>query len=246
MVFFTLFSCSNDDNNPDKLLRSIVEVSDNGASTITFFTYVGNKIVSIDEADKSTTFTYTDNLITGAIILDKTTQHQSTLQYIYDNDQLVQVISSENYVINYAHNSDGTVSYEKVQNNEIRLVHGVLHFKKDNLTKDERTLYDPDPNVQITESVSFEYDAKRNPMHNVLGFDKLLDYHKYTSPNNSKSSFETSTVRFLEQDEVISSAHMFPSTYKYDSDGYPTEVNSEKPFLGSVNPNHAKTLFYYN
>lgn len=247
VVFFALFSCSNEDSKQDKLLKSIVEVSDDESSATTFFTYNGNKIESIDEDDKSTVFTYTDNLITQAIILDKTNQHQNLLQYFYDNNQLVQVVSSDNYMINYIHNTDGTVSYEKIQkDNEMMIYHGVLYFQHGNLMKDERTVYDSDPNVQITKSVIFEYDLRINPMYNVLGFDKLLDYSKNVSFNNSKRSFEISSVLFIEQDQVISSANSYYSSYKYDSNGYPTEVVSDKSFLGNENSNHAKTYFYYN
>jgi hypothetical protein len=40
------------------------------------------------------------------------TQVSKTLEYSYDTDQLIQVLSPNNYVIKYIH-SDDTVSYEK-------------------------------------------------------------------------------------------------------------------------------------
>lgn len=226
-----------------------MDVEDNGSSTTTLFTYAGNRIERIDEVDKSTSFTYVNNLITEAIILNKITWTQNTLKYSYENDQLVQIVSSENYVINYSYKSDETVSYEKIQkdsgNNVVSHLRGVLYFQNNNLMKDERTFSDPNSNVQIVESENFEYDAKINPMHNVLGFGKLLHYSKHVSPNNSKSFWESSEVHYVTEDQLTSSATGFRSIYKYDSDGYPTEVDSERPFLGNGNSENAKTFLNY-
>lgn len=250
LVFFILFSCSsNDETDQQKLLKSIVEILEDGSSATTLFTYDGNNIKSIDEVDKSTVFAYTDNLITEATIVDKTTQNQIKLQYLYDNDRLIKIESSENYIINYDHNSDGTVSYEKIQkdsgNNIVSHLHGVLYFENDNLKKDERSFYDPDSYVKITESENFEYDAKINPMRNVLGFDKLLDYSKHVSPNNSTSFWKSYTVDYLVEDQVTSSALGYQSDYKYDSDGYPTRADTEKPFLAKGNSKRVKIIFNY-
>jgi hypothetical protein len=59
-----------------------------------------------------TDFNYTNGLITKIVTIDKATQGSKTLEYSYNTDQLIQVLSPNNYVKVY-HNSDDTVSYEK-------------------------------------------------------------------------------------------------------------------------------------
>jgi hypothetical protein len=44
--------------------------------------------------------------------IDKATQVVN-LRIFYNTDQLIQVLSPNNYVIKYIHNTDDTVSYEK-------------------------------------------------------------------------------------------------------------------------------------
>jgi hypothetical protein len=60
-----------------------------------------------------TDFNYTNGLITKIVTIDKATQGSKTLEYSYNTDQLIQVLSPNNYVIKYTYNSDDTVSYEK-------------------------------------------------------------------------------------------------------------------------------------
>jgi hypothetical protein len=75
------------------------------------FKYNGDEIATIDGIGSRTDFNYTNGLITKIVTIDKATQG-STLEYsIYD--QLIQVLSPNNYVIKYTYNLDDTVSYEK-------------------------------------------------------------------------------------------------------------------------------------
>jgi len=130
-LFFTfLCSCTNEDNNQVLFLKQIVEVSADGTSNTTVLNYNGNKIASIDNVEMHSDFYYTANLITKIEKFDKVEKHSNTLEYNYNNGELVKIISSDNYVINYVHNNDGTVSYEKVtkdaNNNDIIVFHGML------------------------------------------------------------------------------------------------------------------------
>jgi hypothetical protein len=47
------------------------------------------------------------------VTIDKATQGSKTLEYSYNTDQLIQVLSPNNYVIKYTHNSDDTVFMKK-------------------------------------------------------------------------------------------------------------------------------------
>jgi hypothetical protein len=92
-----------------------------------------------------TDFNYTNGLITKIVTIDKVARSK-TLEYSYNTDQLIQVLSPNNYVIKYTYNSDDTVSYEKksivLGNQEAKIYHGTLYFKGKNLIKEDRILDD--------------------------------------------------------------------------------------------------------
>jgi hypothetical protein len=253
LVFLiTLCSCTNENVDPVQiqLLKKIVEVSVDGSSNTTLLTYNGNKIVNIDRVDQFSEFYYTGDLITKIIESDKTNQHLNTLEYSYSDGQLVKIISSDNYVLNYIHNTDGSVSYEKLtkdsNNNDIKIYHGTLYFQSGNLVKDHRFLDDAGKDVLAENIVSFDYDHKNNALCQVLGYNKLLDYSKTISLNNAISSSEISSVKHINNDQVISSINTYKSKIQYNSSGYPTEIVSENTIFGENDSNHLKSLLYYN
>ena len=253
VLFFTLSSCSSDSaaasDATTKLLGKMVDVATNGSSTTTSFTYNANKIVSIDGPSKHMSFNYNNDLITKIVTLDDATQSQTVVTYAYADGNLVKITSSENYVMNYTHNADGTISYEKLtldnNNNEVLVYKGTLYFQNGNLAKDERTLA-----ITATEVskaiVTYQYDAKSNPLHNVIGFSKLLDNSSAVSVNNVTRTQEESRKEYISSGQITSSMVLFVSANQYDADGYPTVITSEKAFIGESTANHKKTEFYYN
>jgi hypothetical protein len=251
-IIGTLSSCSNEavELVQPQLLKTVVEVSVDGTSTKTTLNYDGNKIQSIDKADAYLEFSYTEDLITKIINKDKVSKHANTLQYSYTQGKLVKIVSSDNYVINYIHNDDNTVYYEKVtkdvQNKDVKIYHGTLYFQNDNLVKDEQVLDNIEPNISSKKSLNVVYDNKINAMRNVLGFSKLLDYSKSISANNPLNYYETSTVKHISEDQIISAFKLNKSTSKYDVLGYPVEIESEYSIFGENNPSHSKSLLFYN
>jgi hypothetical protein len=243
-VFFVLLSsCSNDNEDKVKFLTKLVETPEGGASTTTLLKYNRDEIATIDRVNSYTDFSYTNGLITKIVTIDKATQESTTLEYSYDIDQLIQVLCPNNYVIKYIHNIDGTVSYEKKSVNsgsqEAMIYHGTLHFKDKNLIKDERILDEAGPGVVSKHTVNFEYDSKINPFFAILGYNKLLDHKEIISFNNKLISFdENSTTNAA--DQTISSAQFFNSTFKYDTDGYPTEQLTETAKSG-----YLKSEYFY-
>ena len=212
-----LCSCSHDKGDNAKFLKKRVEISEDGTSATTLFTYKGNKIVSADGVAKHTDYTYANDLITKIVTKDKTTQLSVSSEFVYVKDQLVSIKYSDDCIVNYVHNADGTVSYEKWAvvsgKQEVKLYHGVLYFKNKNLIKDKRTLDDTAPGVVSNYDVSFEYDSKKNPLCNILGYAKLLDQNEAISINNKLMSVvETSTTNA--DDQIISSANLYKSTFK--------------------------------
>lgn len=252
VFLITLSSCTNEnvDQAQVQLLKKIVEVSVDGSSSTTLLTYDGNKIANIDKFDKHSEFYYTGDLITKIVESDKTKQHINTLKYLYLNGQLSKITSSDNYVINYIHNNDGSVSYEKVtkdsNNNDVRINHGTLYFQNGNLVKDDKFLDEAGKGILAENSTSYEYDYKNNALSNILGYNKLLDYSKAISLNNVISSSEISSVKHIDEDEVISSIKINKSKHQYDSIGYPIEIVSENLIFGGNDSKHLKSLLFYN
>ena len=253
LVFVTtLCSCTNESVDPVQiqLLKKIVEVSVDGSSNTILLDYDGNKIISIDEFHKYSEFHYTDDLITKIIVSDKTNQHVNTLEYSYSDGQLTRIISSDNYVLNYIHNTYGSVSYEKLtkdsNNNDVKIYHGTLYFQSGNLVKDHRFFDDAGQDVLAENIMSFEYDHKNNALHQILGFNKLLDYSKIISPNNETRSSKISSVKYISDNQVISSINSYTSKHQYDLLDYPTEIVSENTIFGENDSNHLKSLLFYN
>lgn len=250
VLLMTLCSCTSDPIEQVQFLKKIVEVSVDGTSNTTILTYDGNKLVSIDKADQLSKFYYTGDLITKVEELDKNTQHLSTLKYSYSEGQLTKITSSDNYVINYVHNNDGSVSYEKLtpdfDNIDVKNYHGILYFQNENLVKDERTLDDAGKGILAKNVLSIAYDYKKNALKNILGFDKLLDYSKIISSNNEILSTAVASVKHIDDNQVISEIKRFDSEYQYNANGYPTEIVSENIMFGGADSNHLKSQLFYN
>lgn len=228
IVFFAISSCTNDNNDQAKLLKKIIETSDSGVVKTILFDYDGSNILSIDSDKSRKDFIYTDNLITKINTTDKVAVTTISVDYSYQNNKLIQVKSPDNYYINYIHNSNGTISYEKfdigIPNVETKLYHGTLFFSNRNLVKEERILDDTDVNTISKYDVTYEYGYSQNPYFNIIGFDKLLDYNDLMSKNNySISTVETSVEK---NGQIISSAIFYKNNFKYNSINYPIENNS--------------------
>lgn len=251
VILMTLCSCTSDPIEQVQFLKKIVEVSVDGTSNTTLLTYDGDKLATIDKVDQLSKFYYTGNLITKVEVLDKTTQHANTLEYSYSKEgKLTKITSSDNYVINYIHNNDGSVSYEKLtkdsSNLDVKDYHGILYFQNGNLVKDEKTLDDAGSGMLVKNSISLEYDTKKNALKNILGFNKLLDYSKTISSNNEIVGTVASSIGYMDDDQVVSSIKRIDSKYQYNSNGYPTEIVSENMVFGGADSNHLKSQLFYN
>ncbi|MEI7508572.1 MAG: hypothetical protein WCJ62_03820 [Flavobacterium sp.] len=251
IFLLALSSCSKSEDavSQPKLLSKIVEVATDNSTTATTFTYEGTKIVSTDSADKHATYIYTNDVITQIVILDKVTLLQSVLNYSYTNGMLVKVVSSDHYVMTFTHNEDGSVSYEKhtidLNNNIITLYSGKMTFQNGNLIEDERTLGGTPANIVSKSIMTYQYDAKTNPMQNIIGYSKLLDTFKSISANNVTKTQVESRMEYLDTNQISSSDVLYVSVNQYDSDGYPATITSGTTFFGVQSSNHIKTQLFY-
>lgn len=250
VVLMTLCSCTTETIEQVPMLKRIVEVSVDGTSNTTTLNYNGNKIATIDKVDAFLEFYYTGDLITKIVELTKSNSHTNTLEYSYSVGKLTKIISSDNYVINYVHNSDGTISYEKLakdsNNNDVKIYHGTLYFQNENLIKEEKIFDNTGIGVLVKNTVEIAYDAKNNSLNNILGFSKLLDYSKEVSTNNTIINIEVSSIKNADDDQVTSSIKRNDSQIEYNSNGYPIEIVSEKIIFGGTDSKHLKSQLFYN
>jgi hypothetical protein len=252
VILGTLCSCTNEavDQIPVPMLKKIIETSVDGSSTITTLNYNGNKIVNIDKVDAFLEFYYTGDLITKTVEITKSSSHKNTLEYSYLEGKLTKITSSENYFINYIHNNDGSISYEKLtkdsENKVLKIHHGVLFFQKGNLIKEDQIIDNAGSEVLIKNVNELKYDNKNNPLSNILGFDKLYNYSHLISLNNATISVFSSTIKQIKDDQIISTINRLDRQYQYNSDGYPTEVVSEKIIFGGSDSKHRKSQLFYN
>jgi len=237
-------SCANDKDEKSKNFIKIIESTQNGIVENSVFAYNQNQIISAENSKQKTDYTYQDGLIIKITTYNKATKSSIVLNYTYNKEKLVKVTSSENYVINYTHNSNEKVSYEKIivnaQNKEQKVYHGNLFFKNNNLIKDERVFDDADKNSVSSSKTTFDYDTFNNPYFSILGYDKLLDQGAIVSENNIVMTVAETTV--VSGEGTISSANMYKTTFKYDTDNYPTEQVAEESL---TNPNYSKIQYLY-
>ena len=223
-----LTSCTDDLDDKIKYLKAVVETTESGMTKITTYMYSGSQLFTIDDNTSLKEFVYTSGNITGIVTTNKTTNVKTTVSYTYDAGKLKTVKLLGDYLIKYTHNTDGTVFYEKfdisMSNVETKIHHGILYFKNGNIIKEERVLDNVAVGVISNYYVNYEYDYKTNPLHNVQGYEKLLDHEGIISSNNYLiSTIETSVES---NGQIISSATFFKNTFKYDSGNYPIEKSS--------------------
>jgi hypothetical protein len=252
VVLITLCSCTNESVEiiQPQLLKKIVEVSVDGTSTITTLNYSGNKLQNIDKADAFLEFYYTGSLINKIVETNKATSGKNTLEYNYVDGQLNKITSSDNYTINYKQNKDGSVSYEKwtkdSNNVAVKVYVGTLFFQNGNLIKDEKIIEDTKKGILTTKTVNVVRDNRKNALHNILGFNKLLDFAKNVSANNCIIHTESCTEKQLDVDQIISSIKRYDSKIQYNSNGYPIEIVSENIIFGGADSKHLKSQLFYN
>ncbi|RTY89996.1 hypothetical protein EKM01_12870 [Flavobacterium sp. RSP46] len=207
-----LNSCSSNTETETKpvvsvFVKTIVQThSPNDIETISHI-YDGNKIVSRkNDGGFVSNYSYTGNVITK--IEERVNNNfQSSKEYTYVDGKVATKVWKRNYdgtnSYTYTYNSNGTVSYKRTQPTGMNT--GVLTITNGNIVKNE-VFY----NGSLSNTYTYEYDAKNNPFKNVLGFNLLLETdEEMFSPNN------------MIQDGGGSPT--FNYILKYNVNGFPTE-----------------------
>lgn len=246
VMLVLFYSCANDKNNEAKLLTKLIETAEDSSKITTVFTYKDNEIVSTDNSNIHIDYAYTNGLISKIVSKTKSDQLEVSTSFTYDKDKLVQVKFSDGSVTNYTHNADGSVIYDHIaigdKEVQTKEYHGVLYFEKGNLVKDSRVLDKTEVDVVSKINMSYEYDTKSNPYFKIKGFDKLLNYNELISVNNSMLSVVENNTTNTKEDQIMSSAKMHKSSFKYDNDGYPQEQITEN---AKSNSGYLKSDYIY-
>ncbi|AWG20112.1 hypothetical protein FFWV33_00545 [Flavobacterium faecale] len=226
-LFFAIVGCTSDSENQTKLIKNVVETSDSGTVQTTNYTYNGTQLMAIESPDTLKEFTYDSGYITAIVTTDKVKNEKSLVNYTYESGFLKRVELGGSYYITYTQNADNTVSYQKMDTKayplETKIYHGTLKLKDGNMLSEERIL-DNSAGVISKYTVSYEYDSKTNPLHNIEGYDKLWDHEGIISNNNYLISTVETTVE--SNGQIISSATYYKNNFKYDKASYPVEKNS--------------------
>ncbi|MCD0470690.1 hypothetical protein [Flavobacterium sp. JAS] len=235
-----LTSCSNDDNNSSsedtsilpKTISYIYPSAMLGTNNTSVITYSGNKIVSTVDENSKTIFTYDGNLITKQVKFDLDSKGVETkdaeVSYTYENGKLKTRILKESfsteypngeyiYKTVYTYTSANLISYVNYSVNvntqaESKRDEGSLTFKDGNLVKEQQI------SGSLISTRTYEYDAKNNPLKNVLGFDLLLNEISEFGKNNSTKTTSISSGN--------STPTNYLTTYTYNDKDYPLRHTS--------------------
>ncbi|SMO87445.1 hypothetical protein SAMN06265220_105102 [Flavobacterium nitrogenifigens] len=234
-----LTACSSDEKSSSEEIDStlpknisyIYPSPELGTNSKTTASYNGNKIVSLLKDDSKTVFTYDGDVIVKQEEFDiengKEIKNEE-VSYSYENGKLKtrvfrERISAEypdGYFIEkvvYTHNSNGTVSYinytvDNVKKTESKDGEGTLTYKDGNLIKEEQK------SGSSTATLVFEYDSKKNPLKNILGFNLLLNEIDGFGTNNIVKTTRTTTE--------FPNPSVYLTTYIYNEASYPTRHTS--------------------
>ncbi|WP_309609432.1 hypothetical protein [Flavobacterium sp.] len=226
--------------------------SNNVKTSSSIFTYNGNKIIAIKSGSDTQTYTYTGDLITKDTSTD-TAEFSRSSEYTYEsgklktefeirnntNSQGIVTITKEKNI--YTYNPDGTILKETYKVDSTTGVETkenketVYTYANGNLVKSVNkyfftsTANDNNGNPVTTNSESrsieiYEYDNKKNPFINILGFKQFSIGESIASANNAIKTitkYETFTNNVLNPNSINDNVR--ENAFKYNLNDYPAE-----------------------
>jgi len=238
LVLVLISSCSSDDSssgsNDNLVLPRTISMtfpdfpSDNSKDILT---YDGNKILATANENSKSVFTYDGNLIVKQVKFDLDQKgnevKDAEVSYAYENGKLKTRILKEEFSTDYP---DGQYIYKTVythiSENQVTYVYylvdsktkvetkdhqGVLNYKDGNLVKEDFV----SNSNKVTRT--YEYDDKKGPLKNILGFNLLLNEINCGSNNVLKTTMTTTE---------FTSPAVYLSSYIYGDNGYPIKLTS--------------------
>ncbi len=232
---FLLFSCSKSDETNSNIIL-VKKISSNlvynsgqqGFNNSFTYIYDNNKIIKASTVLGNYTdnkiITYNQDLISKIEFYNNENLIVQTISFIYDNNKLITVInqSYNKVTTNYTYNIDGTITFIKTNldlstNITSNISSGKLIFSSGNLLKKVETKAEtPD----ITETITFEYDAKNSPFKNVLGLNLILDNFGFIYAGNlfSSSNNKIALTRISTDDNILNSINQ--GALQYDGNNF--------------------------
>lgn len=218
IALFTITSCSDDSssstdnpntNTDNVLLKKMVEVSDEGTTTINY-NYSGNKLTGITYSDgRYETITYTGDLITLWKIYDENDVVTEQYEYEYTNgilttEKIYQFEwSQQPGVRDYTYNPNGTISFFS------------QGMDAGEHTPDRMTLFNTNFNVSYVST----YDNKNNPLKNITGITKIYFSVIGGGTNYLNNVLTDTRVIPNDPDDLLDSY-----VYTYNSQNYPVSA----------------------
>jgi len=234
-----MMSCSSDEKSVSEqkdstLPKSISYVYPSlqlGTNSKGSLNYDGNKIVSILSEKSKKTFTYNGDLIVKQEEFDIDNGKEiksSEVSYAYENQKLKTRIFREDFSqkypdgqyiekVIYTHSSSEIVTFIKyevdnVTKEERKKSEGTLTYKNGNLTEEKEKF------SAYTVTSLFEYDAKNNPLKNIVGFDILLNEIDGFGKNN--------IVKLTRTISGSATVGVYITSYVYNEKDYPVKHSS--------------------
>ncbi len=240
VISLIITSCSSDekaspveiDSTLPKTISYIYPSPQLGTNTKSTASYNGNKIVSLISEDSKKVFTYEGNTIVKQEVFDidgsgKEIKSEQ-VSYTYENGKLKTKVIKEDFTAEYpdgyyidkvvfTHISNDIISYvnysvDKDTKAETKNSEGKLTYKDGNLVKEEQKFN------SVTQTWVYEYDAKNNPLKNILGFNLLLNEVDGFGNNNIVKTTRTSSEN--------TNIAVYVTTYIYNANNYPTRNTS--------------------
>ncbi len=245
----SFISCSKDDSAAVAetiiLPKKVISSSSLGGTSTTIITYDGAKLVEVSNGNDKSKFTYNGDMIVKVQEFDGSAL-DGTTDYVYDNNKLKSALSVETSVNQntgavtvistrrvYTHNANGTILEESFTRDPTTGALTFLNnkstytFSNGNLVKEvnSRTTTYNNGNTNVTQvytnTDTYEYDTKNNPLMNVVGYNKI-DFSKSSSKNNALKETSISEVT---NNGVPSSPQTSVSNYifKYNTNDFLSE-----------------------
>lgn len=225
IALFTITSCSDDDsgtaNNNNTtgnvLLKKTVTTDVDGTVT-SVYSYDGNKLTGIANSDgTSEVITYTGDLITEWKMYDGTTLDGKST-YEYNNaGHLVketEIFQGTQYIYNYTHNGDGTISYSMTESSLPGTQTGKYYA-------DRMVIYGGPTGGNWYYNT---FDTKNNPRKNITGFNKI--FFTFNGDGLNPNNNVTSVKRYGDNDVYINT--LYSTVFTYNNSDYPaTSVETD-------------------
>lgn len=239
-ALFICTSCSSDDNTnvttpqDNTLLKKTVTTDQEGNTQASFYTYDGNKIVSIlDENGKSRQYAYTGNLITKIKVVGSNYEDERTFEYNSNNQKT-------SLIIRYKYNSNGSIYEQWIKYIYTYNQNGTVTAQIYVAEQENEWTFSDTSNISYTENsikqkttattITTIYDTKNSPMKNVLGFKEYMLPEGFLNNAVSESVEGSSNETYTYNHTYNNNNYPISSSILYEYEGQSPITNTTQYF----------------